>query len=84
MTPLRMCCVCRSMKPREQLLRVVRTPDGVIRVDPDGKADGRGCYVCRQTACIQKGVKMRFVNRAFRCEVPTSVYEEVTRYDGDR
>ena len=77
MIPMRMCCVCRSMKPQQELLRVVRTPAGDIRLDPTGKADGRGCYICRTSACIDKGIKTRFVNRAFKCEVPQALYDHL-------
>ena len=71
------------MQPRDLLVRVVRAPDGTIAVDPGGNADGRGCYVCRNAQCIQRGIKIRFVNRAFRCEVPSEVYTEVQRYASD-
>ena len=83
MTVTRMCCVCRARKPRAQLLRVVRTPQGSFALDTTGHADGRGCYVCNDAACIRKGVKMRFANRAFRCEVPTELYDEVMQYGAE-
>jgi len=76
----RMCHVCKTMRDRSLLLRIVRTPEGEIRVDTTGKAQGRGCYICRSEACITKGVKTRFINRAFKCECPREVYEEVLRY----
>ena len=82
MEHLRMCCACRNMMPQRQMIRVVRTPEGVIKVDADGKANGRGCYICRNDLCIQKGIKTRFINRAFGCDVPMAVYDEVKKaYD---
>ena len=76
-TVVRMCCACRAKKSPEQLIRVVRTPQGAFRVDPTGRADGRGCYICRDAACVEKGVKTRYLNRAYRCEIPSEVYQEV-------
>lgn len=72
-----MCCACRSKKSPASLIRVVRTPQGVFMLDKTGRADGRGCYICRDTACVKKGLKTRYLNRAFSCEVPQSVYQEV-------
>ena len=80
----RMCHVCKTMREREELLRVVRTPEGEIKVDPTGKAPGRGCYICKSNACIQRGVKTRYLNRAFKRACPEEVYQEVLRYGGER
>ena len=80
----RMCHVCKTMREKSLLLRVVRTPEGEIKVDPTGKMDGRGCYICKNAACINKGVKTRFVNRAFKRACPEEVYEEVLRYVGEQ
>lgn len=76
----RQCHVCKAMRPKAELLRVVRTPDGRFMLDPTGKAQGRGAYVCLSAACIAKGVKTRYLNRAFKCTVPDEVYQEVSRY----
>ena len=78
--PLRMCWCCRQMKPKTDLLRVVKNKNGVIALDPTGKADGRGCYVCRQPECIAKGIKTRFANRALKCNVPQEVYDRLSEY----
>jgi hypothetical protein len=72
------------MRERETLLRIVRTPEGEIKVDVTGKAQGRGCYVCKSAACIQKGVKTRFINRAFKCVCPQEVYQEVLQYASEQ
>jgi len=58
------------------MTRVVKAKDGVISVDPTGKADGRGCYVCCKD-CLAKCKKSRLLNRAFKCEVKTDVYEKL-------
>ena len=80
----RMCHVCKTMREKQLLLRVVRTPEGEIKVDPTGKALGRGCYVCLSAACIQKGVKTRYLNRAFKTACPDQVYQEVMTYAGEQ
>ena len=49
-TPMRMCVGCREMKPKRELIRVVRSPDGAVSLDPVGKKPGRGAYVCRSEA----------------------------------
>lgn len=76
----RMCHVCKTMRERGDLLRIVRTPEGEIKVDESGRAQGRGCYICKSPECIRKGVKTRFVNRAFKCACPEEVYREVLQY----
>ena len=53
--PMRMCVGCREMKPKKELLRIVRSPEGEISVDRTGKVSGRGGYVCAHPACRDKG-----------------------------
>jgi predicted RNA-binding protein YlxR (DUF448 family) len=55
--PLRICVGCREKKPKRELLRLVRTPGGEIRLDPGGKMSGRGAYICRQESCLAKALK---------------------------
>ena len=76
----RMCHVCRTMRPKDRLIRVARTPDGAFVLDRTGKAQGRGCYICCDEACLTRGVKTHYLNRAFKCTVPDEVYQEVMRY----
>ena len=53
MESLRMCCVCREMKPKQDLIRVVKTKEGKVYIDETNKANGRGAYVCKQEQCIE-------------------------------
>ena len=62
--PMRMCVACREMKPKKELLRVVRTPEGEILPDESGRKNGRGAYLCRSEACFNKAVKTRALERA--------------------
>lgn len=68
-TPMRMCVACRQMQPKKALVRVVRTPEGEIRMDPTGRANGRGAYLCRSAACVERAVKTRALERALEGKV---------------
>ena len=73
--PMRQCLGCRVMKPKKELIRVVRSPEGEISLDLRGKASGRGAYICSDKACLLKAVKSRALERAFETSVPESIYE---------
>lgn len=62
--PMRMCVACREMKPKKELIRVVRTPEGEIVADETGRRNGRGAYLCRAEACFNKALKTRALDRA--------------------
>ena len=74
--PMRMCVACREMKPKKELIRVVRTPEGEIVADETGRKNGRGAYLCRAEACFNKAIKTRALERAL--EQPLS--EEAAAY----
>ena len=67
--PLRMCVGCRESKPKRELIRVVRAPDGTLSMDPVGKKPGRGAYICRDVACLKKVRKSGRVARSLECEI---------------
>ena len=75
--PLRKCTGCGEMKPKKELVRVVRSPEGEISLDLIGKAAGRGAYLCRDAACLRQAHKAHRLVRAFSCEVPANVYERL-------
>lgn len=68
--PLRQCLGCREMKPKSELLRIVRTPQGEVLIDRRGKLPGRGAYVCANPACLKKAIKTRALDRALETKVP--------------
>ncbi len=76
--PMRQCLGCREMKPKPELVRVVRSPEGTVCVDLRGKAPGRGAYVCRSAACLKKALKSRALSRALDVEIPPEIYEALT------
>jgi len=75
---MRQCTGCREMKPKRELIRVVRSPEGAVSLDFRGKAPGRGAYVCRNMACLKKAIKSRALERAFSAAIPPEVYEALT------
>ena len=73
--PMRQCLGCREMKPKKELIRVVRAPAGEsISLDFKGKAPGRGAYVCPDPACLKKAIKSRALERAFSAAIPPEIY----------
>lgn len=90
--PMRMCTGCGEMKPKKELVRVVKAPgseDGgappEISLDLTGKKPGRGAYLCRDAECLRKARKQRRLERAFSCKISDEVYdrlEEEIGHDG--
>ncbi len=76
--PFRMCVVCRNMKPKEELLRVVKY-DGQFRVDTQGKLPGRGAYICKNGECREKFEKQRSFERAFKAALPPDLKENIKK-----
>ena len=75
--PMRKCTGCNEMKPKKELVRVVRSPEGEVSLDLTGKKPGRGAYVCRDAECLSKARKAGRLERAFACEIPPDVYERM-------
>ena len=75
--PMRMCVGCREMKPKMQLLRVVKPQDGDAHIDRTGKAPGRGAYVCDQLECLRKAQKSRALERALECQIDQAVFAQL-------
>jgi predicted RNA-binding protein YlxR (DUF448 family) len=73
--PMRQCLGCRTMFPKRELIRVVRSPEGELSLDFKGKAPGRGAYLCPNPECLKKARKARAIERAFSVSVPEEVYE---------
>ncbi len=68
--PMRMCVGCREMKEKRQLIRIVRSPEGEVSLDPTGKKSGRGAYVCRSADCLKRAIKQKQLER--QLEAPLS------------
>ena len=84
--PMRQCVGCREMKPKKELIRVVRSPEGEVSLDFKGKLPGRGAYVCPAEDCLARARKSRALERAFSAQLPAEVYEalESQMKEGDK
>lgn len=83
--PMRKCTGCNEMKPKKELVRVVRSPEGEVSLDLTGKKPGRGAYVCHNLECLKKARKAKRFENAFSCVIPDGVYdkmEEELKNDG--
>lgn len=72
--PLRKCTGCGEMKPKRELVRVVKSPEGEITLDLTGKLPGRGAYVCPNAECLKAARKARRLEKAFQCKIPDEVF----------
>lgn len=73
--PQRMCVGCREKKDKRELIRVVRSPEGNVDVDPSGKKPGRGAYICPQETCFLKAKKSKNLDKALQIKLPDELLE---------
>ena len=69
-----MCVACHEMKPKKELQRIVRSPEGEVSIDPVGKKPGRGAYLCPNVECLKKARKSKALERKFEAPVSEEVY----------
>ncbi len=77
--PVRTCIGCGTSKPKKELVRVVRDPEGHLSVDLTGKKNGRGAYICHDTECMKKARKGKRLEKSFSMQIPDEVYDELMR-----
>ena len=77
--PERKCMGCNEKKPKKELIRIVRTPDGEILLDDKGKISGRGVYICPSAECFAKSKKAKRFERSLEVEIPEEVYEALEK-----
>ena len=77
-TPLRMCVGCREMKPKKELLRAVRSPEGQVSLDATGKKAGRGAYVCYNAECLKRALKQKQLDRALDAHLDEEAIQQLT------
>lgn len=75
--PMRQCLGCREMKPKRELIRAVKSPDGEVNLDFKGKMPGRGAYLCPNGECLKKAMKSKALERAFSVQIPEEIFEEL-------
>ena len=77
--PMRQCMGCNEHKPKQELLRVVRSPEGEISLDFTGKKNGRGAYLCKDVKCLRRARKSRRIDKVLDTEIPDEVYDRMER-----
>ncbi len=77
--PLRMCLGCQEMKPKREMMRVVRTPENTLVLDLTGKKSGRGAYVCPTEECFAAAIKGKRLEKALECPVPEGLLDELRK-----
>jgi hypothetical protein len=81
--PMRQCIGCREMKPKKDMIRILKTDDGngkdVILLDATGRKNGRGAYICPDSDCLQRAIKSKGLERSFKMPIPKEVYEILTK-----
>jgi len=82
--PMRRCVACHQMKDKRELIRVVRSPEGEIFIDPTGKKNGRGAYLCRNSDCIAKARKAKSLSRELKTEIPAEVFDQLLEQYGGK
>ena len=76
--PMRSCVGCKEKKDKRELIRIVRTPEHVVKIDPSGKAPGRGAYICKKEECFQKAIKNKSLARALEIELDDDLIVELS------
>ena len=75
--PLRTCVVTKEALPKKELLRIVRTPEGDIKVDETGKLNGRGAYIKKDLSVLEKAKKTKILEQRLECSIEENIYEEI-------
>lgn len=86
--PQRRCVGCGQMKSKQELLRVIRRPDGIVSADPTGRANGRGAYLCRNSTCLDKAVRAKSLQRSLGAAIDPQILmnlrTEIEKSDTDK
>ncbi|MDP4144366.1 MAG: YlxR family protein [Bacillota bacterium] len=75
--PQRMCTGCMEMKPKKELIRVVRSKEGEISIDTSGKKPGRGAYICKSADCLEKAIKTKRLSRNLEVTIDNEIYDRL-------
>lgn len=77
--PVRQCIGCREMKPKNELARIIRTPENEICLDKTGKKNGRGAYLCMSKECLNKAVKTKGIERSLKMDIPVEIFDAISK-----
>ena len=75
--PMRMCNGCMEMKPKKELIRIVKNSEGILSVDLTGKKPGRGAYICKDPQCLEKAIKSKRINKNLETNVSAEIYDNL-------
>ncbi|MCL4318897.1 MAG: YlxR family protein [Firmicutes bacterium] len=75
--PMRTCVACRTTRPKRDLIRIVRSPQGTVIIDGRGKMSGRGAYICRTVGCFDQAVKSKRLEGALDVVLPNEVIQQL-------
>ncbi|MGN0437977.1 MAG: RNase P modulator RnpM [Lachnospiraceae bacterium] len=78
-TPLRRCIGCGEMISKKDMLRIIKTKEGIIKLDPTGKENGRGAYLHFQEDCLCQAIKSKGLERSFKMSIPKEVYDSLSK-----
>ncbi len=77
--PIRTCIGCQCKKPKREMIRIIRTPDGKIEIDRTGKKSGRGAYLCDNIKCLDMALKKNNLNNSLNQDIPLQVLDELRK-----
>ncbi|MBR6359240.1 MAG: YlxR family protein [Lachnospiraceae bacterium] len=77
--PLRKCTGCNESFPKSQLIRVIKTPEGEIKIDRTGRQNGRGAYICDSKECFEKARRSKGIERSLGVPIPEEIYESLLK-----
>ena len=77
--PMRQCVGCREMKPKKELIRVIRTPEDAVTLDSTGRKNGRGAYICPDPECLKKAKKSKGLERSLKISIPEEIYASLEK-----
>ena len=77
--PLRTCIGCQCKKPKKELIRIIRTPEGKIEIDKTGKKSGRGAYLCGNVECLDTALRKNHLNRSLKQDITLQVLDELRK-----
>ena len=77
--PVRTCIGCQYKKPKKELIRIIRTPEGIIEIDKTGKKSGRGAYLCANVECLDIALRKNNLNRSLKQDIPLQTLDELRK-----
>lgn len=75
--PMRKCTGCHELKPKKELVRVIKTNENKVSMDLTGKMNGRGAYVCHNIACLEKAIKTKAIERSLQIQIDDEIYQQL-------